>query len=282
MLHDDAFREAVAASRVAVVLYHAVNPYGFAHLHRTNEDNVDLNRNFRDFSTPPPRNDAYADVHAFTVPSDWPPPPQNEAKIGAYIARHGVKAYQAAVSGGQCDYADGLFFGGTQPTWSNGVLRAAMREHASHRAQLGWIDFHTGLGAWGHGEKIYSGPNERATIARACAWWGNDVTSFYDGTSTSAHVTGVLSQAVADECPRVEYTGIALEYGTVPIHESLHALRADQWLQNHPNAPAAQRSEIKRRIRDAFYDDTDEWKAMVFGQARVACLQALRGLAAAC
>ena len=32
----------------AVVLVHAVNPYGFARLRRTNEDNVDLNRNYLD------------------------------------------------------------------------------------------------------------------------------------------------------------------------------------------------------------------------------------------
>ena len=41
--------DGVVDSGVAVVLYHAVNPYGFSHLRRTNEDNVDVNRNFRDF-----------------------------------------------------------------------------------------------------------------------------------------------------------------------------------------------------------------------------------------
>ena len=31
---------------VGVLLIHAINPYGFAMLRRTNEDNIDLNRNF--------------------------------------------------------------------------------------------------------------------------------------------------------------------------------------------------------------------------------------------
>ena len=39
---------------VGVALVHALNPYGFAWLRRVNEDNVDLNRNFRDFTEPPP------------------------------------------------------------------------------------------------------------------------------------------------------------------------------------------------------------------------------------
>jgi len=35
---------------VAVLIAHAINPYGFSHIRRVAEDNVDLNRNFRDFS----------------------------------------------------------------------------------------------------------------------------------------------------------------------------------------------------------------------------------------
>jgi predicted deacylase len=37
----------------AILLVHALNPFGFAHLRRTNEDNVDLNRNFVDHTHPP-------------------------------------------------------------------------------------------------------------------------------------------------------------------------------------------------------------------------------------
>jgi len=33
---------------VGIVMIHAVNPWGFAHLRRVNEDNIDLNRNFED------------------------------------------------------------------------------------------------------------------------------------------------------------------------------------------------------------------------------------------
>jgi hypothetical protein len=223
-------------------------------------------------------NAAYAQVHPFVVPAQWPPTAENQAVVGAYVARHGMKALQTAITAGQCEFADGLFFGGVRATWSNGTLRKTLREHGSHRERLGWIDFHTGLGPWGHGEKIYSGPDAAATIARARMWWGSDITSFYDGSSTSARLTGVSFHAAIEECPRAEYTGMALEYGTLSLLETMQALRADQWLANSGQATAEQRASIKRQIRDAFYGDTDEWKAMVYGQARVACLQALRGL----
>jgi hypothetical protein len=278
LLEDAALTAALARDDVEIALIHAVNPYGFAHLRRTNEDNVDLNRNFRAFDPPPARNAAYAEVHPFIVPTTWPPGADTEQRLGAYLAQRGAAALQAAVTGGQYEFAEGLFYGGAAPAWSNRVLREFFRTHGVLRRQLGWIDIHTGLGPEGHGEKIYSGPDDAAMLARTRAWFGADVTSFYTGTSTSAEVTGSISAAAIDACPDVDYAGIGLEFGTVPLEHTLQSLRADQWLANHADAPAQKRSAIKRALRDAFYLDTDTWRGMVYGQARVAVLQALHGL----
>ena len=281
LLDDPSFHAALAGSGAAVMMYHAVNPFGFSHLQRTDESNVDLNRNFHDFARRPPgRNTAYGDVHDFMVPATWPPAPENEARLGAYVAARGMRELQAAVSGGQSDFPAGLFFGGVAPAWGNLTLRAALREHAASRQRLGWLDIHTALGPSGHAEKILSGPDDPALIARAAAWFGNDVTNFYDGSSTSAALTGVNFTAVLDECPGVEYTGVALEYGTLPVPQVFQALRGDAWLQSHPDAPAATRAAIKQLVREAFYTDTDDWRGEVYGQARAAVFQALKGLAA--
>jgi hypothetical protein len=280
LLHDAEFVAAVHAAGVLVVFLHALNPYGFSHLHRTNEDNVDMNRNFRDFSSPPHPSAAYAAVHDFIVPATWPPATDNEAKIAAYIARFGEKALQQAITGGQCEYPEGVFYGGTRPAWSNGVLRSILREAGADRRRIGWIDFHTGLGPRGHGEKIYAGRNVAADLSRTRAWWGDQVTSFLDGSSASAALSGVNCNAVYDECPGVTYAGMAMEYGTVPLREMMQSLRADQWLTNHPDASVALRRTIKRQIRDAFYCDADDWKATVYAQARAAGLEAVARLAA--
>src|SRR5204863_362807 len=104
LLRDDAFVAAVERSGVEVMMLHALNPYGFSHLRRANEDNADLNRNFVDFSTPPATSGAYAEIHPLLLPPSWPPPPESEQKMGAWISTHGEKAFQAAVSGGQYTY----------------------------------------------------------------------------------------------------------------------------------------------------------------------------------
>jgi hypothetical protein len=279
LLHDAEFLSAATTAGVNVVFLHALNPYGFSHLRRTNEDNVDLNRNFRDFAAGPAPNARYADVHGFIVPSTWPPTPENEARIATYVTQHGERALQQAITGGQCEYPDGLFYGGVRPAWSNTVLRSVMRKLGCDRQHLGWIDFHTGLGPRGHGEMIYSGRDVPADLARTRAWWGANVTSFHDGSSASATLTGVNYNVVYEECPGVDYAGVALEYGTQPLPDMIDALRADQWLTNHPDADAARRSSIKKKIRDAFYCDDDDWKTTVYVQARTVTMNALTHLA---
>jgi hypothetical protein len=280
-LHDAEWREKAKAQGVAVLYVHALNPHGFSYGRRVTQENVDLNRNFLDFSKPLPVNPAYAELHPLLLPDAWPPTPENQAAVDQWIEKHGVTAFQAAVTGGQYQFDDGLFFGGKAQTWSNKALRNVLRRHAAGTRRLGWIDLHTGLGPNGIGERIFAGRDDKAAYARANAWWGAPgapVTSIYDGSSTSALLSGLTSEAVYQECPRAEYTGIALEYGTLPVLDVLGALRADHWLQKHPEAPADLADGIRVRMRDAFYTDTDAWRGQVVSQARQAMFQAVDGL----
>lgn len=280
LLQDDEVEAARAASGVALLFIHALNPWGFSHGRRVNEDNADVNRNFIDFDAALPVNAAYAELHHALVPPTWPPAPENEAVLARFAAQHGGRAFQAAVSSGQYAFPDGLFYGGARPAWTNRTLRAVLRRHAARCARLGWIDFHTGLGPAGHGEKIYAGHDDPVAIARARSWWGDDVTNYYDQSSTSAPLLGEMYLAAYEECPQAQYTGIALEYGTVPLDEVFTALREDHWVAKHPEAPAALRESARRRMRGAFFTDTPEWKAAVLRQARAGVLAALAPLAA--
>ncbi|MEJ5991390.1 M14 family metallopeptidase [Ramlibacter sp. PS3R-8] len=282
-LRDAGARARAAEAGVAVLYIHALNPYGFSHFRRTTHENIDLNRNFHDFSSPLPRNADYPELHPLLVPPEWPPSAQNLQALQAYVAKHGEKAYQAAISRGQYEFADGLFYGGKAPSWSNQAVREVLRTHGRRAGRIAWIDIHTGLGPSGLGERIYAGRDDRAAIERAQAWWGGagrtPVTSFYDGSSTSAFLTGLMFTSAYDECPQAEYTGMALEYGTVPVMETFQALRAEQWLNRHPDAPAALAAQIRKANFDAFYTDTDAWREQILAQAREAMAQAIEGLA---
>lgn len=270
-------------AKTKAVMIHAINPYGFAHIRRVTEDNVDLNRNFQDFSKPLPVNTAYEEVHDLLLPPHWEGQGRAAADqaILAYQQKHGAFAFQAAMSGGQYSRPDGLFFGGQKPTWSNDTFRRILKEHVPASAKrLVSIDFHTGLGPMGYGEPIYVGPEDKGFYDRAKAMFGPEVTNPNDGSSTSARVTGTVPEAFLGLPKSIEVTPIALEYGTQPWQLVTDALRGDHWLharggKNNMLAPV-----LKQKIRDAFYTDTPAWKAAIFGRAADFALRAFRGLEA--
>lgn len=281
LLRDAPFLQAARQAGVALLFVHGLNPWGFSWWRRTTQENVDLNRNFVDFRAPLPVNADYLELARALVPATWPPPPAAEQAIAEFIARRGPMAFQGAVSRGQHDDPEGLFYAGTSPTWSHVAWRHVLQDHARRCSRLALIDLHTGLGPSGHGERIFAARDDAATLARARAWWGEAVTSIYDGSSSSARLSGMIFEAIYDECPQAQYTGIALEYGTLPMLAVFDALRADQWLENHPDTGPEQRQAIKQQVLDAFYTDTDAWKQAIVAQAREAVLQALGGLARA-
>ena len=280
-LRSAEWHKAVAQSGVAVVYVHALNPHGFSHVRRVTQENVDLNRNFHNFSQALPENTAYKEVQHLLLPEEWPPSAANLQATQQYILDHGMPKLQAAVSQGQHHDPKGLFFGGQAPTWSNQTIRKVLRQHGGSSQKFAWIDLHTGLGPSGVGERIYAGANDAEAIARARQWWGQGITSIYDGSSTSAFLTGLMWMSAYQECPQAEYTGIAMEYGTQTQELVIGALRGDHWLHLHPEAPDALRQQIKQALMDAFYVDTDEWRTQIVDQAMDAMHQAVGGLSAA-
>ncbi len=265
----------------ALLAIHAINPYGFAWLRRVTEENVDLNRNFVDHGGVLPSNPGYDELADAICPSAWEEAALAEArkKIEAFGRKHGSAALQAAITAGQYNHADGIFYGGARPTWSREILLKVVSEHAVRARRLAVIDYHTGLGPWGYGEPIVTHAPNTPGIARARQWFGDRITSPMLGNSTSADVKGDILTGLEKRCPGVELTCLALEYGTLSLQQVLDAVRADNWLHVHGDVQSVQGRGIKTMIRDAFYGDKDDWKGMIFEQAIAAERNALRGLA---
>ncbi len=275
LLDDDDVVRRLDASGVRLVLLHAVNPWGFAHDARGDEGNVDVNRNFRVFAVEQARSAVYARLHATLNPPVWPPSIGNEiGLLHAAMRAGGPRAFKDAISRGQCEFADGLFYGGREPCWSNRTLREAIGDAGRNASTIGWIDLHTGLGKRGRGEMIFNGHNRAHDLARARIWWGAGVTSMYDVSSVSSEVAGA-NFAVLDAMVAAGKTcaAITLEFGSRSPRVVLDALRGRQWLFNHPDAAAPRRRAILRASRDAFYVDDTRWKDALYVSARDAVLQ---------
>jgi hypothetical protein len=265
----------VLPSTACALLVHALNPYGFAWLRRVNEDNVDLNRNFIDFSRPP-SSAAYEPLHAALVPSDWEGETRQraDAVLNQYIATHGMAGFQQALTAGQYTRPEGLFYGGTAPTWSARTLGQLLREQLPTKMQrVAVLDLHTGLGPMAYGEPAVL-PTARGDLARARAWYGCEVRSLVaeeslaltGEKSVSAELSGTLASGFQAALPQQEITYLGLEFGTRPVQEVLTALRADHWV--HARAPddAVRSAAAQHLMRAAFYCDMPAWQAAVYGR----------------
>lgn len=278
-LLEDRFPEALPAS-TCLILMHALNPYGFAWLRRVNENGVDLNRNFVDFSKPLPPSRAYEELHEWLIPADWEGEGRRaaDAALAAFGQTQGMPALQAAVSGGQYTRPGGLFYGGTGESWSALMLAQTLKEVLPVTVRrLGVLDLHTGLGPAGYGEPILDAGSP-ADGERARSWYGADVKDLSAGESISARLVGTMARGIERVRPELELTFIGLEFGTQPMLEVLTALRADHWLHVHGNAGPAVRARIQQQMREAFFSESPAWQAAVYGRTADLVLRAFRGL----
>jgi hypothetical protein len=265
-------------AETALVVVHAINPHGFSWIRRVTEENVDLNRNFVDHGKPLPRNDGYDELADAICPREWGDAAA-AARLAAFAKQHGAAALQKAVSGGQYRHKDGVFYGGTAPVWAQQALFRIIAEHMAGARHVGLIDYHTGLGPYGYGEQIVLHPGASQAYRRAEEWFGK-ITNPSLGNSTSAELHGDNLQGLAGHfaAKGVEFTGMALEYGTLSLKEVLDAVRADNWLHHRGDLGSARGHALKAQMRDAFYCDKDDWKEMLVEQAMRAQRGALKGL----
>lgn len=266
---------------VAVVHVHALNPYGFAHARRTNEDNVDLNRNFIDWNAPrPTEHPLTAELQPLLLPNDYDGADRArcEEAIEAMIAKHGLKAYQAAFTQGQYRFADGVYYGGKGPVWSHQMWREIIARHSAGCRNVVHVDLHTGLGPYGYGELIFVDSKQTPTYKLAHSWWGDSVTSVVDGNSTSSRITGDVAEVLRGLGADQLGLSITIEFGTVPVKEVLASLAADNWLTFKGKMGTPLAASIKRQVRYCFYGDEPIWQGMILDRVHQVLEQAKQGI----
>lgn len=256
---------------VRLVLVHAINPWGFAHLSRTTEHNVDLNRNFVDWSIAPPENPGYSELHPWLCAQDGPPDGRQpaQAALDAWIASHGQAAFVDVTARGQYRHPDGIHYGGTCAEWSNVTLASTVERHLAGVRRLALIDWHTGLGE--HGQPFFLCFNTPGSAAweRAAAWWGRECIEHNGGFDGSARpdYQGLLFHGVQRFASEAEVTGAVIEFGTVPPEAMRRALLADQRLKAADFTSDAEKGSLMSQVLDAFYPPSPEWRRTVLGHA---------------
>ena len=265
---------------VRLVLIHALNPYGFSHLRRVNEDNVDLNRNFVDHDGAYPDNRPYDDLYAAINPRTDSRLARERAFLHLLCERaiKGRKSLQVAITEGQYRHSTGLFFGGNFETWSNRTLRRITEQYFRGSKRVAFIDIHTGLGPHGHGELICRFPSNSPVYERMASWWGTRVTPAKESEVATASLSGTTTVAISEMLSNAEVTPVTFEFGTVGPIRVLRAMQVENWMHHHGKPDDAKFEQAKMQMRQVFYPDTEAWKIRVWKQGHEVVDQTIGGL----
>ena len=259
---------------VAVLLIHLINPWGTAHARRVNEDNVDLNRNFIDWSRPLPANPDYPALHPALTYADLDGPDRARARAAYAAASRKAGGYAAlapVVEAGQYSHADGLFFGGHGPVWSNLTLNRILSDFGDLAREVIVFDLHTGAGPWGYPALLSVAVEAHEGLDWGKALFGPAMAVVLTGggrtseTGIAATATGYVSDAVRRAMPRARVLPLVIECGTLPGEEVNEAVRDDNWLHLHGDPASQTGQKVKDRLRRAFIPADPDWQARVLG-----------------
>jgi predicted deacylase len=248
----------------ALIFVHILNPYGMAWLRRCNENNVDLNRNFDDEV---PREGApkdYTLIHRLLNP---PTPPRRDffyLRAAYYAARYGFEPLKQAIAGGQYEYPDGLFFGGTALEEGPSLYQRWLAENLSAVRQLYAVDVHTGLGPWGHDSLVAHRPTDDVGLIERALGRGIPTDAAPD--SVIYKIRGGYARAFDAVAAHTRVCLVTQEFGTFSSVRMLHALREEN--RAHHYARMVMPHPAKRHLRNMFSPPSSRWRTRVVRSGR--------------
>lgn len=276
------------APGVKIVLVHALNPWGVSHGSRTNEDNVDANRNFVDFAAPYARNAAYDELFPFLCPQDWTDDVFD--RLGEATRRiqaeRGPAYLLDGLTAGQRQEPTGTNFGGLGPSWTRRTLEGVVAEHLGACERVGFVDWHTGFGGYADLFHVCNHPEGSEALERAAAWWGREAVTrnaaaFQGAGGATPNWQGLFSIALPQMLPHAQVAGSAVEFGTYPNAEVRAGVLIDRFLKFGRNNRSATPGEaLRQRMLAAFSPPDADWRAAILARSVEVHSKALAGLEA--
>jgi hypothetical protein len=262
---------------LGVVMIHALNPWGFAWLRRCDHEGIDLNRNFIDFTQVLPSNPEYDSLLPVLTDTQW----LKQSNLSVLSPKtddfnHLIEQLTA----GQYSDENGLFYGGSHPSWSRQIVeKISMNSFIFNAELISVIDIHTGLGPYGYGEVINDHQPHTRGFEWVNTWYGNNACSALLGESCSAPKHGLLDYYWHD---LIQDRGcfITLENGTYSVTRLITALLREQVFHN--SLKTGQNRDLTSphilNLKTFFYPYEESWKQQVIFRARQVISMALTGI----
>ncbi len=253
----------VDLNELHIVFVHGINPFGFSHCRRVDENNVDLNRNFLiDWQQYRGAPDAYSKLNGFLNPQS--PPGALEPyrlKAAATILRYGVPALKEAIACGQYQYPQGIFYGGNNCTTAAAFVMENCEAWVDGAKLVVHIDLHTGLGEFGEYKILLND----STTAEDYRWYkktfGESAIADLKSKDKIAYVvSGGMGAWLQNKFNDRQYYFAGAEFGTYSPVRVLGALRAENRAHHYASPDSDLYKKAKAELLECFCPASIRWR----------------------
>ncbi len=266
---------------VRIVLIHALNPFGFSHIRRTDEKNIDPNRNFL------LSGDSYrGSTAAYRQLDSWLNPQRPPFKRGGYLPRlawsairFGIPALKQTIAGGQYDFPRGIFYGGSTPSSTHRLLECNLHRWVGDSSTILHLDFHTGLGRWSTHKLLVDADEVRAQAQWLQSCVDMDLINRPGTGGIAYHTRGSLGAWCAAVLAPARYAYFCAEFGTYPLWQVLAGLRAENQAHHWAEPRSRLTLRAKARLKELFCPRSPAWRKRALSNSIRLVQNALRGLA---
>ena len=272
-------------TNTGVLVVANVNPYGMKNHRRYNENNVDLNRNFIldwetfDLST----NKDYPVVKDFLGPTGkignalW-----HEVGFYGSLAKEaltvGADKVSDALLGGQYEYAQGVYYGGTGDEISTTYLKSVFRDCLDGEYEnIVHIDVHSGYGPR-YNMVIFNSVYETMTEAETKEAFGYDYVISHDSESfyaTTGDTTDYFYRLAESLNTEKDLFSTCFEFGTIGdgFIDSILSLKytVDENRQHwYPTDNATSAEIVHQNYLELFYPTETQWRGKTVADFKTA------------
>ena len=270
----------LSRENLGVLLVHSLNPYGFMHNRRVDQNNIDLNRNFAiNDSHFKQKNQDYLKLKSFLNP-EFKASTSIKNKIAFYanaifkIIQSSIKSLRAATLKGQFEVLKGIFFGGKKPQTQTAILKDIVSSfELTDYENVLTVDLHTGYGERGklhYFSFLSKNSQNQKFLNDLFKDYSVDLGSDEDFYKVTGDSTVFMESLFSD----VEnHAGMTFEFGTLDSQTSMGAIESLRRIilenQGHHYGYQDKKSEknVKSLFLEMFNPSDLVWREAVLNQA---------------
>ena len=258
-----------------IVLVHAINPWGMKHMRRTNENNIDLNRNFiwQWSSLEETLNKDYQKIDFFLNPQQpycnklWNSVSFNFGLLKS-LFKIGFDSFNNAPILGQYQFPAGIYYGGQGYENSTRYMIDLYRRSIGDYRRIIHLDIHTGYGP-GNLMSIVNSVFEKrssAELKKAFVYplvQKTDTKEFY---KIKGDMIDFLYMLIATEFKDKQFYSTTLEFGTygdsiISKLKSLQAIIEENRLYRYGVKYNKDKKNIIKNFLKLFAPTSEEWRS---------------------